>query len=149
MCNATMDIALCDQPVDTVEWAPVPPGGAECNFLGRTRPESHPTHGDLVALDYEAYRTMALRILQDLARTAATTWPCLAIRIHHALGPVAIGEPSVLVSVVCAHRDDAFQACRWLIDALKDQAPIWKRECWADGTSWAPGRTPHPSTVDV
>jgi molybdopterin synthase catalytic subunit len=142
MCNATMDIALLDQPASIVEWSPVLPGGAECNFLGRTRPESHPDHGALVALDYETYRTMAQRTLEELARTAASTWPCLGIRIHHALGAVPIGDASVFISVICPHRGDAFDACRWLIDTLKKQAPIWKQERWADGTSWAPGHTP-------
>ena len=148
MCNATMDIALLEHPAGTVEWAPIPAGGAECNFLGRTRPESHPHHGELVALDYEAYRTMALRTMDELARTAASIWPCLGIRIHHALGAVPIGEASVFISVICPHRSDAFDACRWLIDTLKAQVPIWKQEQWADGTSWAPGRTP-TATVET
>ena len=142
-----MDIALLDHPARAVEWSPCPPGGAECTFLGRTRPETHPEHGPLVALDYEGYEPMARRMLDELARTAASKWPCLGVRIHHSLGTVALGEASVFISVVTPHRNDAFEACRWLIDTLKSQVPIWKHERWTDGRSWAEGRRPTTSVV--
>jgi molybdopterin synthase catalytic subunit len=65
---------------------------------------------------------------------------CLAVRMHHALGEVPPGEASVLVQVVCGHRDMAFAACRFLIDELKAKAPIWKREQWTDGSTWSAGQ---------
>ena len=96
-------------------------------------------HGRLRRLRYEAYRPMAERVLNDLAARAAEQFDCLGVRIHHALGEVAVGQASVLVQVMCSHRGEAFAACRFLIDALKKEAPIWKREEWADGTSWSEG----------
>ncbi|MDG2292171.1 MAG: molybdenum cofactor biosynthesis protein MoaE [Phycisphaerales bacterium] len=139
MSNATMDTALLEGPLQLTSWPALETAGGECVFIGRTRLEMHPIHGELTALDYEAYRPMAERLLEELAHTAGTRWPCLAILVHHALGRVPIGEISVVVRVVCEHRNEAFEACRWLIDALKQQAPIWKKECWSDGTSWASG----------
>jgi molybdopterin synthase catalytic subunit len=135
-----IDVQLLDEPVRALTVDPFPqPAGAECVFLGRSRAEEHPEHGALVKLRYEAYRPMAERVLLDLAGRAADRFECLAVRLHHALGDVPLGEASVLVQVVCGHRAEAFEACRYLIDALKAEAPIWKREHWADGTTWSEG----------
>ncbi len=78
-------------------------------------------------------------MLCELADEASRLFECQMVRVHHAVGEVAIGEASVLVQVVAGHRDKAFAACRFLIDKLKTTAPIWKRELWADGTSWSTG----------
>ncbi len=149
---AEIDIQLVDRPVDAVPFVPYPAdSGGECVFLGRTRAETHPAHGALSRLSYDAYRPMAERVLRDLARQAADRHGCCAIRIHHAIGDVPLGAASVLVQVACGHRAEAFDACRFLIDALKTQVPIWKREEWADGSTWsagspvpAPAPTPAP-----
>lgn len=82
---------------------------------------------------------MVERVLGALAEDAASRWPCLAIRIQHSLGTVAVGQASVCIEVVCPHRDEAFTACRWLIDELKATSPIWKRQCWSDGSTWVDG----------
>ena len=141
MAPPAIDIRILDAPVAALPFEPFPqPAGAECVFLGRTRIESHADHGRLVELSYEAYRPMALRVLTDLAGEAIQQFGCAAVRIHHAVGIVPPGEASVLVQVVCGHRDKAFEACRFLIDRLKDVAPIWKCEKWEDGTTWAPGQ---------
>lgn len=126
---------------------PAAPVGAECMFLGRTRSESNDRHGDLMALEYEAHETMALKILNDLARIAIERFDCRLVRMHHAIGRVAVGEASVFVQVLTAHRDESFVACRFLIDELKKSVPIWKREVWKDGTTWVDGRpaTPPPA----
>jgi molybdopterin synthase catalytic subunit len=140
MSEPVFDIKLVRGPVRDHAWEPFPQaGGAECVFLGRTRSEAHPKHGELIELHYEAYEEMALGVLKELARKAASKFDCLAVRVHHAVGDVPIGEASVVVNVVCDHRDMAFVACRFLIDSLKEQAPIWKQEVWADGTTWAAG----------
>lgn len=140
MAAIGLDIQLLNAPV---RYVPVdafpPPAGAECVFLGRTRIETHPRHGRLVRLAYEAYQPMALRVLTDLAQAAGAQFGCLFIRVHHALGEVPPGEASVLVQTVCARRDAAFASCRQLVDLLKSQAPIWKREHWADGSTWSAG----------
>ncbi len=135
-----IDVRICDRPVGMVDADHFPPdAGAECVFLGRTRGETHPRHGTLTRLSYEAYRPLADRTLTDLARDATRRFDCMFVRIHHAVGDVPVGDASVLVHVVCGHRAQAFEACRFLIDRLKASAPIWKRELWADGTSWSRG----------
>ena len=140
-----IDVRLLDEPVRYIPFEPFPqPAGAECVFLGRSRAETHPEHGDLVRLGYEAYRPMAQRVLEDLARRAVQRFDCLAVRVQHAVGDVPLGEASVLVQVVCGHRGEAFDACRFLIDALKAEAPIWKRELWADGATWSEGAAIDP-----
>jgi molybdopterin synthase catalytic subunit len=135
-----IEVRLVDRPVVHQSVAPPPrSSGGECVFLGRTREERHPVHGHLSRLYYEAYRTMAERVLRDLSAQAATTFGCEFIAVEHALGDVAVGEASVLVRVAAPHRAAAFDACRFLIDRLKAEAPIWKRECWEDGSTWSPG----------
>lgn len=135
-----IDVQILDHPVQPVAFAPFPaPAGAECTFLGRTRMEVHPRHGALVHLTYQAYEPLARQVLTDLAGQAADRFECHVVRVHHAVGDVPIGQASVLVQVVCGHRAEAFAACRFLIDGLKAAAPIWKRQRWADGTTWSTG----------
>jgi molybdopterin synthase catalytic subunit len=134
-----IEIRLLDRPVSIPAGATPPGAGAETVFLGRTRRDSHPAHGELIRLSYEAYEPMARDVLEALARDAAARHGCRAVRIHHALGEVRPGEASVLVQVFAAHRAEAFAACRELIDRLKSEAPIWKREEWADGSTWSEG----------
>ena len=133
-----IDVRLVDQSVKTTAIEPFPrEAGGECVFLGRTRLDRHPQHGALQKLSYEAYREMAERVLHDLAQQAIERFDCLAVRVHHAIGEVPVGEASVLVQVACGHRDKAFDACRFLIDRLKSDAPIWKREQWERGETWS------------
>ena len=133
-----IDVRLVDHPVEMMEIAPFPShAGGECVFLGRTRRDKHPQHGELRRLQYEAYRPMAEQVLRGLARQAVDQFGCLAVRLHHAVGEVPVGSASVLVQVVCGHRDRAFEACRFLIDRLKADAPIWKRENWERGETWS------------
>ncbi|HEY3242935.1 MAG TPA: molybdenum cofactor biosynthesis protein MoaE [Phycisphaerae bacterium] len=106
-------------------------------FEGTTRCEMHPQHGALVRLEYEAYGAMALRQMRTLADQARQRWAVGRLALVHRIGTVAPGEVSVMIAVACPHRGEAFEACRWLIDTLKRDVPIWKREIWADGTaSW-------------
>lgn len=140
MAAPVIDVRILDRPVAATPLEPFPaPAGAECVFLGRTRHEVHPEHGALERLEYEAYRPLAERQLVELAEMAAARFACETVRIHHALGEVRVGEASVLIQVACGHRQRAFEACRFLIDRLKATVPIWKRETWDDGTTWAEG----------
>ncbi len=111
-------------------------------FLGTTRNEKNSAGLELTALDYEAYGEMAIPQLKDLGRRAREKWPVLRLAIVHRVGRVAIGEPSVAIAVATRHRAEAFEACRWLIDTLKAEVAIWKKEIWADGCgSWVdPGK---------
>jgi molybdopterin synthase catalytic subunit len=92
----------------------------------------------VVALEYQAYEPMALAVFQQIAAEIRTTWSDVThVAIHHRTGRLKVGEISVLVAVGCPHRSEAFAACKYAIDTLKHNAPIWKKEHWADGsTSW-------------
>jgi molybdopterin synthase catalytic subunit len=104
-------------------------------FLGTTRAETSADGRELVSLDYEAYERMAIEKLHSLAKRARTEWPVIKLAILHRIGPVPVGEPSVIIAVSTPHRADAFAACRFLIDQLKVDVPIWKKEVWADGSA--------------
>jgi len=121
--------------------------GAVCTFVGKTRSEMHPTHGPLLNLEYKAYESMACKQMDALIAQAMDRWSIHAAALVHRLGAVPIGEASVLIAVAGGHRDEAFQSCRWLIDALKSQLPIWKREVWQSGVStWSqPERSSKPT----
>jgi molybdopterin synthase catalytic subunit len=92
----------------------------------------------VVALEYQAYEPMAIRVFQQIAAEIRQTWTDVThVVIHHRVGKLQIGEISVLVAVGCSHRSEAFAACKFAIDTLKHNAPIWKKEHWTDGsTSW-------------
>ncbi|MGA9981135.1 MAG: molybdenum cofactor biosynthesis protein MoaE [Candidatus Sulfotelmatobacter sp.] len=97
-------------------------------------------------LDYEAYEVMALQQMEALAQQSLKQFQIRDVAVVHRLGRLAIGETSVLVVVVSAHRAAAFEACRWLIDTLKRTVPIWKKEYFEDGAIWADGE-PFPAEI--
>ena len=102
------------------------------NGMVRDRTDGKP----VVALEYQAYQPMALRVFQQIAIDIRDRWPQVnRIVIHHRVGRLQIGEISVCVAIGCPHRSEAFDACRYAIDTLKHNAPIWKKEHWADGSS--------------
>ncbi|MDY6786396.1 MAG: molybdenum cofactor biosynthesis protein MoaE [Cyanobacteriota bacterium] len=86
-------------------------------------------------LEYQGYEPMAIAVFGQIATEISKTWPQTnRVVIHHRIGKLKIGEISVLVAVGCPHRGEAFEACRYAIDTLKHQAPIWKKEYWTDGS---------------
>ena len=91
---------------------------------------------EVLYLEYQAYEPMALEIFRQIATTIRQQWPDVnRLVIHHRIGRLQVGEISVLVAVGCPHRAEAFTACRYAIDTLKHNAPIWKKEYWLDGSS--------------
>jgi molybdopterin synthase catalytic subunit/molybdopterin converting factor small subunit len=107
------------------------------------------THGrQTLHLDYEAYEEMAAKQMRQLASDARSRFGVRHVTIVHRLGRLQIGETSVLIVVASAHRAQAFDACRWVIDTLKKTVPIWKKETFADGVVWAPGE-PFPAKLTV
>ncbi|PSN13411.1 molybdopterin synthase [filamentous cyanobacterium CCP5] len=92
----------------------------------------------VVALEYQAYEPMAIEVFKQIAAQTRQDWSDITrVVIHHRTGRLSVGEISVLVAVGCPHRSEAFAACKYAIDTLKHNAPIWKKEHWADGsTSW-------------
>lgn len=90
----------------------------------------------VVSLEYQAYEPMALQVFYQIATDIRQKWTDVnRVVIHHRIGHLQIGEISVLVAVGCPHRSEAFAACRYAIDTLKHNAPIWKKEHWQDGSS--------------
>ncbi len=110
-----------------------PAHGAVVAFEGATRAEHNAKHGTLVRLDYEAYEPMAIRAMESLAHRATQQWGTGKVAIVHRLGPVGVGEASIVIAVASGHRKEAFEACRWIIDTLKVEVPIWKRDVFEDG----------------
>ena len=110
-------------------------------FVGTTRQWT--AEKETTRLEYDCYEAMAIKEMERLAEEALSRWPVERLCIFHRLGVVPPAEASVIVGVATPHRAEAFEACRYLIDTLKQQVPIWKREIYADGeTEWVEGPTP-------
>jgi molybdopterin synthase catalytic subunit len=126
--------------------ASAPEDGAVVVFDGRVR--NHSRGRTTLYLDYEGYEEMALRQLRELGVQARARFGVNRVTIVHRLGHHEIGESSVLIVVTSGHRVQAFEACRWIIDTLKQTVPIWKRETFADGAVWADGE-PFPAALSI
>ena len=103
-------------------------------FIGTTRDESRGKK--VIALDYEAYAPMALRFLNRIAGEAREGRDVRRVSIVHRVGRLNVGEASVVIAVSAAHRKEAFEACRYIIDTIKKIVPIWKKEFFEDGEIW-------------
>ncbi len=114
--------------------------GAVVTFDGCVRNQSHgrPT----LYLDYEAYETMAIAKMREIAAECHTKFSIDRVAIAHRLGRLEISETSVFIAVSAPHRAAAFEACRYAIDTLKRTVPIWKKEYFEDGAIWADGELP-------
>ena len=108
--------------------------GAVVTFLGVTRNENDGRR--VTRLEYEAYARMAEREMRQLATDAATRWPIKKVAMAHRIGVVPVGDASVAIAVSAPHRTEAFTACHWLIDRLKEIVPIWKKEHYHGGQLW-------------
>jgi molybdopterin synthase catalytic subunit len=143
----TAVIELTPNTIDTsalLDRVQSPAAGAVVLFLGTAR---EMTGGRRTAsLDYECYPEMAESKLAELEAEARRRWPITECCVIHRLGHLQPGEASVAVAISTPHRSDAFAAARWLIDTIKTEVPIWKRENWSDGTAeWVhPPLTPNP-----
>lgn len=131
--------ALTDQPLPVgtaADWAVRPDCGAVVLFSGTARDHAA-GRPDVDLLEYEAYAEHVEPRLRAIADEARRRWPALGrIVLWHRVGPVAIGESSVVVVASAPHRPEAFAAARFGIDTVKATVPIWKRERWRDGESW-------------
>ncbi|MDE3007546.1 MAG: molybdenum cofactor biosynthesis protein MoaE [Acidobacteriota bacterium] len=133
-------VAISPDPLDAgalERWARRPAYGAVVTFCGTPRTSSTHDH-DVVALEYETEPTLAEARLRAVSDEARRRWPELgAIVLHHRVGSVALLESAVVVVVSSPHRDAAFDAARFCIDALKRSVPMWKREVWVGGSAWS------------
>nr|GEW21335.1 molybdopterin synthase catalytic subunit [Tanacetum cinerariifolium] len=111
-----------------------PQCGAIATFFGNTRDTFDGK--TVVELRYEAYVPMAIRCLNTICSSARSLWNLNAIAVAHRLGPVSVGETSVFVAVSSVHRDDALDACKFVIDEIKASVPIWKKEVYSNGEVW-------------
>jgi molybdopterin synthase catalytic subunit len=123
-----------------------PGDGAVVTFDGCVRNQSHGRR--TLYLDYEAYESMALAKLREIAAELHAKFPIDRVAIAHRLGRLEIGETSVFIAVSSPHRPAAFEACRLAIDTLKRTVPIWKKEYFEDGAMWADGELP-PAPQDT
>jgi molybdopterin synthase catalytic subunit len=119
-----------------------PEFGAVVTFLGSVRGSVGPEK--VVRLEYDAYRPLADHRAAEIAAEAEERWP-VRCAIVHRLGPVNVGDGSVVIAVASPHRADAFEACRWLLDELKATVPIWKKEFTESGACWVEGAERVPS----
>ncbi len=111
-----------------------PAAGAVVTFLGTTRNTNAGRR--VTRLEYEAFVPMAEAEMERLAKAAARRWPIRRVAMAHRIGRVPVGEASVGIAVSAGHRREAFEACHWLIDRLKEIVPIWKREHFRGGQVW-------------
>jgi MoaE-MoaD fusion protein len=111
-----------------------PEAGAIVTFLGTVRDNARGRK--VLSLDYEAYPPAAERMLQQIGDEIRDRWAIEQCAIVHRMGHLAIGEASVAIAVASAHREDAFDACRYAIDRIKEIVPIWKKEFYDDGETW-------------
>jgi molybdopterin synthase catalytic subunit len=103
-------------------------------FIGTVR---NATKGKpVVRLEFEAYEPMAVAEMEKIAKQAFEKWPVQKVLVHHRTGVLDVGEVPVIIAVSAAHRAAAFEACRYIIDTLKETVPIWKKEIFEDGEVW-------------
>lgn len=136
---------VTDKPIDLdelVRYVTDPAAGAIVPFIGTTRDNNEGRK--VIALDYEAYPEMAEKELARIGADAAKRWPICKMAIVHRLGPVQIGEASVIIAVSSAHRDAAFAASRFAIEEIKKTVPIWKKEVFEGGEVWIGTQTGQP-----
>ena len=117
--------------------------GAVNVFVGTVR--NNANGKNVVWLEYEAYETMAVAEIKKIIDEASHRWPVLGCAVSHRIGTLKPGEVSVVVAVSTPHRKDSFEACQYVIDTLKENVPIWKKEVFEDGEEWISAR-PTPVT---
>lgn len=117
-----------------IDWTLSPESGGTDVFIGTVR---NATKGrPVVRLEFEAYEPMAIAEIEKILKQAAEKWPVQRVLVHHRTGVLQVGEIPVIIAVAAAHRAAAFDACRYIIDTLKQTVPIWKKEVFEDGEVW-------------
>jgi molybdopterin synthase catalytic subunit len=140
---------LTSQPIDATALAATVQGaefGALATFTGLVR--NHHAGRAVVSLGYSTYGPMAEAVCAAICAEGAGRWP-VRIALQHRIGDLAIGDAAIVVAVGAPHRAEAFDACRWVVDEVKQRAPIWKRERYVDGTEAWVDPTASAGTVPV
>ncbi|WP_373517193.1 molybdenum cofactor biosynthesis protein MoaE [Pricia sp.] len=111
-----------------------PRSGGICVFVGAVREFTE--NEEVLSLEFETYKVMALKEMKKIALEAIEKWKLNKVVIRHAVGVKNVEEPVVIVGASSAHRDACFNACRYLIDTLKERVPIWKKEMFTNKSVW-------------
>ncbi len=111
-----------------------PSSGGICVFVGAVRDFTNKE--SVVSLEFETYKAMALKEMDKIADEAVEKWQLNKVVIRHAIGVKQVEDPVVIVGASSAHRDACFEACRYLIDTLKERVPIWKKEFFSNKSVW-------------
>ncbi len=111
--------------------------GAVALFYGVVRNNSEGRR--VLYLEYDAYPSMAVKKMREVARQVRARWPITDIAVAHRIGRLEVGETSLLVAVSAPHRREAFEACHYAVDRIKEIVPVWKKEVWEGGETWAEG----------
>jgi molybdopterin synthase catalytic subunit len=130
-------IAITEAPIDTqkvIAAVEADGAGAINVFIGTVRNQTQAK--PVVQLDFEAYDSMAVKKMQEIADQAAARWPIQQVAIVHRKGSLQIGDAAVVIAVSTPHRKASFEACEFNIDTLKEVVPIWKKEIFEDGAVW-------------
>jgi molybdopterin converting factor subunit 1 len=120
------------QAEEALDAVAAPDAGGTVVFVGSVRAEG----GAVERLDYSAYDAMAERILREIAEEAASKWPVHGVAVLHGVGRLEVGARTVVVACSSGHREEAFEACRHVIDEVKRRVPIWKKEIGPGGERW-------------
>jgi molybdopterin synthase catalytic subunit len=130
-------VKILSEPLDIkacIDWVMSPQSGGIDVFIGTVR---NVTKGKpVVKLEFEAYIPMAISEINKIIQQTLERWPIQKVLVHHRTGVLQVGEVPVVIAVSAAHRDAAFEACRYIIDTLKQTVPIWKKEFFEDGEVW-------------
>ena len=116
--------------------------GAVVTFVGLVR--NHNAGRRVLYLEYEAYEPLALKSFERILQESRERWPGARLALHHRVGRIEIGEASIVIVARSPHRAEAYAACRFAIERVKQIAPIWKREFFDGGDVWIEGATANP-----
>lgn len=121
--------------------------GAVATFIGLVRGSNLGKR--VLFLEYEAYEPLAVRGLERIASEVQDAWPGVRLAVHHRTGRVELGDASIIIAAASAHRADAFAACRYTIERVKQIVPIWKHEHFDGGDVWLEGATADPDNQEA
>lgn len=108
--------------------------GAVNVFIGTVRASTQ--NKKVLRLEFTTYLNMAIKEIEKIIEQAKDKWPIHHMTIHHRIGRLTVGEIAVVIAVSSPHRKEAFEACQYAIDTLKETVPIWKKEVFEDGEEW-------------
>jgi molybdopterin synthase catalytic subunit len=143
MFEITQD-ALDTQPL--VDFVRKDESGAVVLFYGVVRGENQGRK--VLCLEYDAYAPMAVKEMREIGDEMRSRWPITGVAMRHRIGRLGVGETSLIIAVSAPHRQDAFAACHYAIDRIKEVVPIWKKEVWEGGEAWVEGHAVRESEGD-